>query len=461
MKKEFIGFYMPQEEELRNAWSSDKTLFIFDTNILIKLYSYQPSTVKDFFSILEKLGDRIWLPHQVGLEFQNRRLSIKASEKKKFKDLNNDIESILKIEKEVGKKFLKGRFPELDMATQDLFQGIEKLLEDYRKVVKKCDELQPSIRTHDGIREKIDKYFDKRVGESYSQEELEKIYSEGEERYKNNIPPGFGDSSKDEDKDYCYRGRWYKRKFGDLIIWKQIIDKSLSDNIENIIFITDDEKADWWFIVKENGEKAIGPLANLTHEIMDKGGASLFYMYNTTSFFEAAKSLLSFTELQESSIEETKQVQQVYKEKDLFFISFPPDREKEDYSLSLLIDQQQEKNHRYRALIFEISELENKLSKLYNDFGNLKNKGLWEEMLLKQKQIIEARDSIIKNRSILRSLEDKLMEINSLIKRYEINTRDLRRMNEVLENKNLKKYKQLLSLAQKGNEQEDGYDDDI
>ena len=463
MKKEFIGFYMPQEEELRNAWSSDKTLFIFDTNVLIKLYSYQPSTVTDFFSILKKLGNRIWLPHQVGLEFQNRRLEIKLLEKKKFKDLNNNIEGILKIEKEIEKKFLKGRFPKLDAATQDLFQGIEKLLENYRKVVKECDELQPSIRTHDDIREQIDEYFDKRVGESYSQEELEKIYSEGEERYKNNIPPGFRDSSKDEDKDYCYRGRRYKRKFGDLIIWKQIIDKSLSDKIKNIIFITDDEKEDWWFIVKENGEKAIGPLANLTHEIIDKGGASLFHMYNTTSFFEAAKSLLSFTELQESSIEETKQVQQVYKEKDedSFFTWFPSDREKEDYSLSLLIDQRQEKSHRYSALIFEISELENKLSKLYDDIENLKNRGLWEEVLLKQKKIIEIRDSITKSRSILRSLEDKLMGINYLIKRHEINTRDFRRMNEALENKNLKKYKQLLSLAQKGNEQEDRYDDDI
>ena len=173
--------------------------------------------------------------------------------------------------------------------------------------------------------------------------------------------------------------------------------------------------------------------------------------------------MLSFTELQESSIEETKQVQQVYKEKDedSFFTWFPSDREKEDYSLSLLIDQRQEKSHRYSALIFEISELENKLSKLYDDIDNLKNRGLWEEVSLKQKKIIEIRDSITKSRSILRSLEDKLMGINYLIKRHEINTRDFRRMNEALENKNLKKYKQLLSLAQKGNEQEDRYDDDI
>ena len=464
MKKEFIGFYMPQEEELRNAWSSDKTLFIFDTNVLIKLYSYQPSTVQDFFSILEKLGNRIWLPHQVGLEFQNRRLDIKLLEKKKFKDLNNNIEDILKIEKEIEKKFLKGRFPELDTATEKLFQGIEKLLEDYKKVVNKCNKCQPSIRVHDKIRERIDKSFEGKVGKAYSPEKLEEIYVEGEDRYKNNIPPGFKDKDKDkEGNDYYYRGARYQRKFGDLIIWKQIIDKSLSDKIENIIFITDDEKEDWWFFVKENGEKAIGPLANLTHEIIDKGGASLFHMYNTTSFFEAAKSLLSSIKLQESSIEETKQVQQVYKEKDedSFFTWFPSDREKEDYSLLLLIDQRQEKSHRYSALIFEISELANKLSKLHDDIKNLKNIGLWKEVSLKQKQIIEIRNSIIKNRSIIRLLEDELMEINTLIDRCKINTRDFRKMNGALDNINLKRYKQLLSLAPKVNEQEDGYDDDI
>ena len=53
------------------------------------------------------------------------------------------------------------------------------------------------------------------------------------------------------------------------------------------------------------------------------------------------------------------------------------------------------------------------------------------------------------------------MEINTLIDRCKINTRDFRKMNGALDNINLKRYKQLLSLAPKVNEQEDGYDDDI
>lgn len=307
MKKEFIGFYMPQEEDLKKAWSSDKTLFVFDTNVLLKLYSYQPNTVKDFFSIVENLGEKIWLPHQVGLEFQNRRLDIKMEEKKKFKELNENINDILKVESAIKQKFLQGRFPELDNATEKLFNDIKKLLEDYKEVVDKCDKTQPSIRTHDIIREKLDKYFEGKIGKAYTQAELNNIYTQGEERYKHKIPPGFKDNSKDKTEDYFYKGIQYKRKFGDLILWRQIIDKSKDDAIENVIFITDDEKEDWWFITRENGKKVIGPLANLTHEIIDESNISLFHMYSTTAFFEDAKKLISIN-VQESSIEEIKNI---------------------------------------------------------------------------------------------------------------------------------------------------------
>ena len=59
MKIEFIGFYVPTKEMLKAAWGSEKTLFIFDTNVLIKLYSYQSGTLDDFFSILEYLGENL------------------------------------------------------------------------------------------------------------------------------------------------------------------------------------------------------------------------------------------------------------------------------------------------------------------------------------------------------------------------------------------------------------------
>lgn len=305
MKNEFIGFYMPNEKELKAAWRSEKTKFIFDTNVLLKLYSYQPNTLSDFFSILKKLGDKIWIPHQVGLEFQNRRLDIKAKEKQKFSELEKQLDEILKVENKINQLFLKGRFPNLDAATENLFNDIRKLVDGYKNTLNQCNESQPNIRSHDSIREKIDDCFKGKVGSPFSQEDLEKIYEDGEKRYENKIPPGFKDSTKNPSTDYFYKGVEYKRKFGDLILWKQIIEKAKDENIKNVIFITDDEKEDWWYIAKENGDKAIGPLANLTHEIIENAKIDLFHMYNTSAFFQAAKEFTS-VEVQDVSIDEIR-----------------------------------------------------------------------------------------------------------------------------------------------------------
>lgn len=53
-----------------------------------------------------------------------------------------------------------------------------------------------------------------------------------------------------------------RRLYGDLIVWKQVIQKSKKDKI-NIILVTDDLKEDWW--LKING-KTIGPRFELIKE---------------------------------------------------------------------------------------------------------------------------------------------------------------------------------------------------
>lgn len=250
------------------------------------------------------------------MEFQNRRLDIKHREKQKFQEIYNHLDEILAIETKINQKFLKGRFPSLDSSTEKLFKSIQKSIETFKVSLQECDSSQPNIRTHDEIREKLDTFFRNKIGSAYTQEKLNELYKDGEIRYSKEIPPGFKDSSK-EGKDYIYRGVEYKRKFGDLILWKQIIEKAKNEKdagkIENIIFITDDEKEDWWFCINQNGRKIIGPHANLTHEIIDEGGISLFHMYNTASFLEDAKEILSDIRIQESSILEVEKTNEAEK----------------------------------------------------------------------------------------------------------------------------------------------------
>jgi PIN like domain len=91
--------------------------------------------------------------------------------------------------------------------------------------------------------------------------------------FKNKIPPGFMDVDKDEDERY-----------GDLVLWVEIIEQAKSIS-KPIIFVTDDQKEDWWLRISG---RTIGLRPELVAELW---GATrqLFYMYSTDRFIEMAK----------------------------------------------------------------------------------------------------------------------------------------------------------------------------
>lgn len=58
------------------------------------------------------------------------------------------------------------------------------------------------------------------------------------------MPPGYKDKKKDE--IYHHRGVIYQSKFGDLILYKQILEYCKTHHIKNVIFISQDNaKGDW------------------------------------------------------------------------------------------------------------------------------------------------------------------------------------------------------------------------
>lgn len=309
MEDIFKGFYNPNEQALNKAWSSGDSLFIFDTNVFLNLYSYAEQTRKDFFNVLEKINNRVWIPYHVGLEYQFRRLKIIKNEKLVFDDLRRSLDKIEHIfDEDVKKLSLEKRYPELHKNTDKLHNDVVKIITAYKEIVSYWDDKQPCVRSHDPIRDKINKIFKGKVGDPpISQEELDELYEDGAKRYENKIPPGYkDDNKKDQDEPYLfYNSLKYERRFGDLIIWKQIINKAKSEKVKKVIFITDDSKEDWWYIIDSRGKKIIGPHAYLQAEIFEKAKIDLFFMYNTSSFLEYGKTNLEIG-VHASSIEDAE-----------------------------------------------------------------------------------------------------------------------------------------------------------
>jgi len=69
----FEGYRTPTDGHYQEVLT--KGLVVPDANVLLNLYRYNAQTQADLFAVLKRLGDRLWVPHQVLVEFWRNRES--------------------------------------------------------------------------------------------------------------------------------------------------------------------------------------------------------------------------------------------------------------------------------------------------------------------------------------------------------------------------------------------------
>lgn len=314
MRKEQFELYELSEDRENKLWKT--CIFIFDTSALLNFYYYSSKAQKGIFTeIFEKIQDRLWIPQHVEYEYlKNREKAIKKLIDEKYKEIKNNqlknininIDNIKKRLKELQDRIKNNNtHPYFDIEIIKKFEkeSSSKFEEDFKifeqkindEIKKRKDEID-SIVKKDPLLEAFDKYLT--VGDEYSYEKILKIIKEeGELRYKFNIPPGYMDLKGKDKKEGI-------QAFGDLIIWKQMIDYA-QKNKKSIVFIVDDVKIDWCYGIKRSSETRIEkPREELIKEMRDTAGVE-FWMYTQSQFVYTAKKLLK-SKLGEDIIEEIK-----------------------------------------------------------------------------------------------------------------------------------------------------------
>ena len=71
MKTKFFEQYTLSDNEIKAILENG--ILVFDTNVLLNLYSYTKSTKEEVLNIMKKYKNRLWMPYQVGWEFFNNR----------------------------------------------------------------------------------------------------------------------------------------------------------------------------------------------------------------------------------------------------------------------------------------------------------------------------------------------------------------------------------------------------
>ena len=290
MKQQFRGYYQPSREQLDDLWS--RGLIVLDTNALLNFYRYSDSTRSDFLSLLTSLTDRLWLPHQVGLEFHRNRLEVIDQQEQAFES----IESALSKAQSLVEKELNGFRSHQSLNRQGIATTLETGLSRVKDTISESRRLfDESPIVDDGVDSvlvALTDLFDSRVGTGFSTDELSDIYAEGAERYEKSIPPGFKDKAKPEPERY-----------GDLVLWREVLAKGRTLKLP-VIFVTDDSKDDWWQNFKG---RTMGPRVELIEEFYEATDQRIHF-YTPERFLQYAKDRGGSPEIRAESIGEVQQV---------------------------------------------------------------------------------------------------------------------------------------------------------
>lgn len=204
-------------------------IIVFDTNVLLNFYF-----IEDLYHLsiyIELINEKVWIPNQVYEEFLLHR-------KDRMREILQIVNGILQFENtftnDVQKKLLEyDKLPSeygkrIRQKIYNRLSGSEKYVEHLKE---KLLELNKRMKVY--MQEDKDIYFEMikqkvfiNVGKKYEQSKKDSILEEVKNK---KIYAGYLDSKKKENK------------YGDYIILRQCMDKSIQDN-KNILYVTNDTK---------------------------------------------------------------------------------------------------------------------------------------------------------------------------------------------------------------------------
>jgi hypothetical protein len=256
--------------------------FVFDTNVLLDVYRYTDASRAAFFKLLAALKGRVFVPHQVAIEFARNRLGVIHA--------HFEPQRLIKKALDEAEKKIKAAYPK-----HSLLDEFSKLITDAKDLVDQrfgtAEKKHNALLADDGILRELLTIIGEDVGEPYPPEEVDKEYKR---RKAGSIPPFCKtDDAKDEE-----------RRVGDVAIWLEVLKKYEGAG-KPMIFVTDDTKENWW---QDSGGGRSEAQPFLVREMFDRAKADLLF-YRSERFSERAPSYLGI-EVSKDLAKETKEIRQ-------------------------------------------------------------------------------------------------------------------------------------------------------
>ncbi|MCQ4148602.1 PIN-like domain-containing protein [Rhodococcus qingshengii] len=258
MRAEFPEWYPLADDELART-ITDGTIAV-DTNVLHQLYRLGTEQRNEVLGVLRNpaVRDRIWVPHQVALEYQRNRLKVGRDQGHAYDAVTTEIATATNKLSEVINQNIRDKKirDQIKEAVHQALAPVSALVTELRgEHVIDAD----TLRTSDPIRAALDKLLDKphRIGPKPDEKVIEDRIKDSVARYDKDIPPGYADAKAKKPKD---------NPEGDYLIWCEILDHAEA-NQRPLLFVTNDTKEDWYQL---DDRIPVAPRIELKREIATK-----------------------------------------------------------------------------------------------------------------------------------------------------------------------------------------------
>jgi hypothetical protein len=231
LRERFPGYFPPGDDDVQDFM--ERGVVAFDTNALLDIYRFNDHARTEYIAALRQLSERLWIPHRVGEELLENRLSVinecSTATDTFAKDLNSAFESVVQVTRNFGNRrhlseHQKSKLEKL------LTDAEEEVIRQARAAYNFDLEVDSSIKS-DPILFALEAVLEGKVGpplEDQKAAEMDAI-----QRLEAEIPPGYKDWKKDR-----------KRAIGDCLIWLQLIREATHRRLP-ITLVCNEQKPDW------------------------------------------------------------------------------------------------------------------------------------------------------------------------------------------------------------------------
>ncbi len=243
----------------------DDCVVVLDTNVLVVPYTISPKSLDEIGRTYRTLisDGRLLVPGQVAREFAKQRAN-------KLAELQHQLAN----KKSQAVKLQTGRYPLLEGEAEyqqalQIEERANRLPNEYQEALAKVMDRVRRWTWRDPVSLLYGDLFDEEVIVDLDIDRVA-IEKELDWRRRHKIPPGYKDASKDD------------QGIGDLLIWQTIL-KIGEDRKTNLVFVTGDEKADWWHL---SGGSVLYPRHELVEEFRRRSEGHSFHVIHFSGLLD-------------------------------------------------------------------------------------------------------------------------------------------------------------------------------